>query len=112
MIVVALVLTLERLSRGRKRYHHTTGHLRYLPSWKLSPLKSLMAIGACLIPLTLGFITIGLLLKRALHHGDVRWQETVTSLAANSFVVSAIAAALVLVAAFIIVFVARLLPTR
>ena len=42
MLVVALVLILERLSRGRKRYHHTTGHLRHLPRWKLSPLRGVM----------------------------------------------------------------------
>ncbi|TVR45717.1 MAG: iron ABC transporter permease [Planctomycetota bacterium] len=112
MIVVGIILTLERVSRGRRRYHHTTGRVRHLPRWRLQGWRAGLAMVACVVPLSLGFLMPALLLlRRAIRHGDVRWQETVSGLAFNSFMVSAMAALGVLVLALVVVYSSRLLPS-
>jgi iron(III) transport system permease protein len=61
LFVLALVL-IERASRGRARYHHTSSRYRPLPRYELSPGRAALAFIICLMPLLLGFLLPGLVL--------------------------------------------------
>jgi iron(III) transport system permease protein len=55
MFVFMLVL-IERGSRKRAQYHHTSNRYSALPQYRLSGYRSLLAFCACFVPLLLGFL--------------------------------------------------------
>ena len=55
LLAVFSVLLLERWSRGRRRYSHTTARYRELHAIKLDGWRSAAATLVCLLPLTCGF---------------------------------------------------------
>lgn len=55
LFVFALVV-IERWSRHRAQYHHTTNRYRQLPQYRLSGFRAFMAFLGCLLPLLFGFI--------------------------------------------------------
>ncbi|HEV57836.1 MAG TPA: iron ABC transporter permease [Phycisphaerales bacterium] len=52
---VFLLIVLERWSRRRARFHHTSTRYLQLPRYRLRGTKRVLAIIACLLPLLLGF---------------------------------------------------------
>ena len=65
---VFLLVLLERWSRSKAQYHHTTGKYKQLPQYKLAGLRGWIAFAMCLLPLLLGFILPSLQL------GQWAWQ--------------------------------------
>jgi iron(III) transport system permease protein len=61
---VFLVLLLERWSRRRLRFHHTSSKYRALPRHQLRGGRALLAVLACALPLLLGFLLPAALLLR------------------------------------------------
>jgi len=57
--IVFIIFLLERASRGRRRYHHTSRRYRHLPRFELRGFKAFAAVLACGLPLTLGFMLPG-----------------------------------------------------
>ncbi len=55
VFVFSLVL-LERWSRRKQRFHHTTTSIKNIPRYQLRSWRGWVAMLACLIPLTLGFL--------------------------------------------------------
>lgn len=55
MFVFSLVI-IERWSRKRAQYHHTSNRYKQLPEYQLSGARAWLAMTVCLIPLLLGFI--------------------------------------------------------
>ncbi|RJG10784.1 ABC transporter permease [Massilia cavernae] len=109
---VALVLFLERLSRGRARFHNTTGRNRPMPGHRLRGLKAFGAVLACLLPLALGFLVPGgTLLHMALAEGDAQFGERFIQLSRNSFVLAAVTAFAAVVVAVLLAYAARLTGT-
>ncbi|PXW98831.1 iron(III) transport system permease protein [Sphaerotilus hippei] len=105
---VAVILTLERASRGRARFHDTT--LRRLTplSRPLRGWRAAVLIGACLVPLTGGFLLPGgLLLHMALTEGDAQWGWRFVELARNSFLVAGLTALACVALAVLIAYAAR-----
>ena len=87
---VALVLFLERATRGRARFNNTTGRHRPMPGYRLHGIKAAGAVLACSIPLAIGFlIPAGTLLHMALAEGDAQFGERFLLLSRNSFVLAA-----------------------
>ncbi len=106
---VALVLFLERLSRGRARFQNTTGRIRPMPGYRLRGLKAGGAVLVCLMPLALGFlIPAGTLLHMALSEGDAQFGERFVQLARNSFVLAAVTAFAAVVVALLLAYAARM----
>jgi iron(III) transport system permease protein len=106
---VALVLALERMSRGRARFNNTTGRNRPAPGYRLHGLKAVGAFVACLLPLALGFLVpAGTLLEMALTEGDAQFGARFVQLSRNSFVLAAITAFAAVVAAVLLAYAARL----
>jgi iron(III) transport system permease protein len=104
---VLCLLALERVSRGRARFHETgrrRGERRPLAGWR--------AWGAslvCLLPLVLGFLLPGgLLFRLALAEGDSEFGVRYGVLAGNSLLVAGIAAILAVMLAVLLAYAQRL----
>ena len=103
--VVALVLSLERWSRGRARFNNTTGRNRPQPGHRLRGGAAL----ACLLPLALGFLLpAGVLLKMALDGGDAEFGPRFIELARNSFLLAALTAGIAVLLALLLAYAGRL----
>jgi len=106
---VALILFAERLSRGRARYHNTSGRNRPMHGRQLAGWKALAAVLVCLLPLAIGFlIPAGTLLHMALTEGDAQFGERFLMLARNSFILSAVTAFVAVVIAVLLAYAARM----
>jgi iron(III) transport system permease protein len=55
LFVITLVM-IERWSRHRAQYHHTTNRYRQLPQYRLTGFRAFLAFLGCLLPLLFGFI--------------------------------------------------------
>ncbi len=109
---VLFLLTMERVSRGRARYHNTTGRNRPMVGARLKGLAASLAVLACLLPLLLGFLLpAGLLLKMALTEGDAQFGERFLTLSRNSFVLAGVTAAIGVLLALLLAYGARLSRT-
>jgi iron(III) transport system permease protein len=110
---VLVVLVLERWSRGRAKYHHTSTRYQRLPGYRLSGFKAVLAAAACTLPLTLGFLLPGaILLKMSLEAGDAQFGARFFQLAFNSFTLASVSAVLAVVLAVIMAYGQRLKPNR
>jgi iron(III) transport system permease protein len=110
---VVLVLVLERVSRGRARFHNTSRQHRPSTSRRLGPVARWVACLACFMPLALGFLLPGgLLLRMALIEGDAQFGARFLHLARNSFLLASITALLGVVLAVLLAYAARLARGR
>jgi len=109
---VVVVLTLERISRGRARFH-ATGSRRHAPRGAhLGGWRALLAIGGCLLPVGVGFLLPGgVLLRMAFLEGDAQFGARFVDLARNSFLVSVVTALLAVMLAVLIAYARRQQPT-
>ena len=107
---VALLILLERVSRGRARYHDSSGRRRgtrqVLTGW-----HALLAQIGCAIPVVIGFVLPAVLLLR-LAMGDSGddgsgFSRRFLVLARNSFTLAALAAAIAALLALLLAFAAR-----
>lgn len=90
--VVVLVL-LERWSRGKRRYFHTTNRYQQLPEYRLHGWRALGATLACLLPIVIGFLLpTGILLNLTIHQGDSLLGTRFIRFATNSFSLAMVAA--------------------
>ena len=106
---VLFLLTVERISRGRSRYHNTTGRNRPLAGARLRGAAAWLAAFACLLPLVLGFLLpAALLLKMAFAEGDAQFGERFLILSRNSFLLAGITAAIAVLLALLLGYGARL----
>lgn len=106
---VLFLLMAERISRGRARYHNTTGRNRPQAGARLSGVPAALAVLACSLPLLLGFLLpAGLLLKMALTDGDAQFGERFLMLSRNSFVLAGITAVIAVLLALLMAYAARL----
>ncbi|HET6521107.1 MAG TPA: iron ABC transporter permease [Geminicoccaceae bacterium] len=110
---VLLAVLLERRSRGRARYHHTSDRLRPIGRYELRGARAGLAVIACALPLTLGFLLPGaVLLHMALVAGDAQFGPRFVRLAFNSLTLAAVTAMLAVLLALALGYAARLRPTR
>ncbi|MBI3525213.1 MAG: iron ABC transporter permease [Betaproteobacteria bacterium] len=110
---VVLVLMLERISRGRARFHNTTGRNRAQQGRRLSVLKAAGALLVCAVPLVFGFlIPASILLKMALTEGDAQFGARFVQLAGNSFTLAALTAMLAVCLAVLLAYAARMSRPR
>lgn len=109
---VLFLLMAERVSRGRARYHNTTGRNRPLAGARLTGASAGLATLACTLPLLLGFVLpAALLLKMALTDGDAQFGERFLLLSRNSFVLAGCTAVLGVLLALLLAYSARLSKT-
>ncbi|WP_422103374.1 ABC transporter permease [Vreelandella sp.] len=90
--VIAFVL-LERWSRGKRRYFHTTNRYQQLPEYRLHGWHAVGATLACLLPITVGFLLpSGILLEMAITTGDSLFGTRFVGFAINSLSLATVAA--------------------
>jgi iron(III) transport system permease protein len=110
---VLFLLMAERISRGRARYHNTTGRNRPMAGAKLSGFAAFAAVVSCVLPLLMGFVLPALLLlKMALTDGDAQFGERFLTLSRNSFVLAGVTAVIAVFIALLLAYGARLSKTN
>lgn len=111
-LFVSLVLGLEFLARRGRRHHHATSRYRNLPRWRLRGWRAVLAIGLCLLPITIGFIvpTLSFVLL-TLESGDARARELAWTLGKNTAILAVITSILAVLLGFIIALGKRWRPT-
>jgi iron(III) transport system permease protein len=106
---VILLLVIEHHSRGRARFHNTSGRHRHsshrLPGW-----RAWLATGTCALPLGIGFLLPAyLLLRLALQSdGDSQFSVHFLALARNSFLLAGLTAIMAVALALLLAYGARL----
>ena len=105
---VALVLLVERLSRGRARYHHTASRAPVLPQ-RLQGAAAALACAACTAPIVFGFLLpAGILLKLVLTEPEAQWTARIGVLAFNSFTLAGVTAMVTVGIATVLAYAGRL----
>lgn len=108
---VLLLVAVERITRGRARYHNTSNRHRPPPG-RLRGGAALLATLACLTPLALGFLLpAGLLLRMALGDGDAQFGARFLTLARNSLTLAGLTALIAVTLAVLLAYSARLSKT-
>ena len=107
---IALLIVLERMSRGRARYHDSSGRRRATRQM-LGGWRALLAQFGCAVPVVIGFLLPAILLLR-LAAGDVGQEGSGFAgrfllLARNSLALAALAAVLAALLALLLGFAAR-----
>jgi iron(III) transport system permease protein len=112
MSFVFILVVLERWSRRRARFHHTSTRYSRLPRYRLAGGKKALAVIACLLPLLLGFVI------PAAQLAVWAWQtapETLNTgfieLTANSLMLAGLAALIAVGLALLMGYGKRLRPT-
>ncbi len=110
---VLLVLLLERVSRGRARYHHTSGRYQRLPGYRLRGFRAAGAVLFCAVPLVLGFLLpAAILLRMTFEVGLEQFGGRFFQFALNSFTLAAVTALIAVAIAVIMAYAQRLQPSR
>lgn len=105
---VAVLLGAERLARRRARFHDAPPPRRR-QRVALSRGAGAAALAACIAPLAIGFaIPAAILARLALQGGDQQFGARFATLAANSFFLSAVTAAIAVVLAVMMAYGARI----
>lgn len=92
---VLLLVTLERMARRDRRYHHAGAELRALPKFALRPFRAAGACMACALPVTFGFlIPAGILSGMALSRPSLTLDPAFAGYALNSVILAVVAALL------------------
>ncbi|TFH85848.1 iron ABC transporter permease [Billgrantia azerbaijanica] len=108
VFVIALVL-LERASRGKRRYFHTTNRYQQLPEYRLHGWRAAGACIACVLPVLIGFlIPSGILAQLALQEGDALLGTRFLDFAGNSLLLATVAALIAVALAVILSYGVRL----
>lgn len=91
LFVIVLVL-LERWSRGKRKYFHTSSRYQQLPEYRLRGWRAAGAFLACILPVLIGFlIPSGLLAQMAIARGDALLGTRFLDFAWNSLTLAVIA---------------------
>jgi len=113
MIFVFGLIMLERWSRSRARFHHTTNTYQRLPEIQLKPSHAWAATCVCLLPLLLGFLfPVTQLVLWAIETFDEMVDARFIVLAKNSFLLAGAAALVALIPALLLGYGNRAYPSR
>ncbi|MEH6404029.1 MAG: iron ABC transporter permease [Sneathiella sp.] len=106
---VFLLVILERVNRGARKYYHTTGRYQKIQRAPITGYKAALACFACFAPIFFGFLLpTGWLLNESISHPDSFLNTEFPKLALSSITVAASASILALVIAMLLVYGNRL----
>lgn len=113
MLFVLGAVMLERISRQAKRFHHTSARTRPLKLHRPGPLLAGLTLLLCALPVLLGFLLpAGRLLYLAITEGDSLGSARLLGFALNSFMLSGLAALLLVSLGLLLAYAQRLAPGR
>lgn len=105
LLFVFALLFLERASRAKRQFHHTTGKYRDLPEDTLTGAKGALAAAACAVPVLVGFVLpAAVLIDDAIVHVAEGLSPEFWRAALNSLLLSSAAAGLAIVFAVILAY--------
>ena len=108
LVIVLVLLTLERYARSGG-VQHTTGRMRAIPFQDLSGWRGLLALGASLLPVIIGLVVpVAMLLARALVHHETLLTGAFWRAAANSVMLSLVAASICVAVALTVAYARRI----
>ena len=111
MTFVFVLIVIERHSRRRARFFHTSGRYSRLPRYRLTGWRKVGAVVLCLLPVAFGFVIPGAQLGCwALATPEVWMHREFLRLMGNSLSLASIAAALAVLLAVIMAYGKRLRP--
>ena len=106
---VIVLLLLEWRSRGRSRFHNTSGRRRQLAERRLSGWRGWLATAGCVLPLGIGFVLPAVLLLRlTLAESEAPLGPQFIGLARNSFLLAGLTSIIALTLAVLLAYGARL----
>ena len=112
LLFVFTLIIIERMSRRRARFHHTTSRYSQLPEYPLSGLPAAGAVVVCLVPVTLGFLLpAGQLTIWAIETFTTMVDSRFVELAAHSLLLAVTAALLSVALALLFAYGQRLAPS-
>jgi iron(III) transport system permease protein len=104
---VFVLLTLERISRGRKGFQ-SSGSYKILPGYPLRGWRAVAAVTACSLPIALGFLLPGgLMISMAWEAGNL-FEARTLGLVWNTFSLAAMAAVAAVLTALLLAYANRL----
>ncbi|GHA98291.1 iron(III) ABC transporter permease [Modicisalibacter luteus] len=113
LLFVMLAVLLERASRGKRRYFHTTGRYRQLPEFRLHGARAWAAMAACSLPVLVGFVIPGAILAdMAYEQGDSVLGARFLEFVGNSLTLATLAAGVAVCLAVALSYGVRLHPGR
>ncbi len=108
LVIVIILIAVERFARRHQRYSSARDQ-RPPSSFKLSGIKAALAFVACLLPVALGFIVpFAALVNFSSRRLEQLFDDDLASATINSVMVSSMTALVTVIAAFSLVYVARL----
>ncbi|MBU0725082.1 MAG: iron ABC transporter permease [Alphaproteobacteria bacterium] len=111
MVVLALLVG-ERLSRGGKKFHHTSRRYTHISPVRLRGGKAVAAFFACGLPILLGaLIPCAVLVHMHLAIGDPYFGSRFYGYAWNSFLIAGLAAAIAVGISLLVAYAQRLNPS-
>jgi iron(III) transport system permease protein len=112
MVFVLAVLSLERVSRGSRRFHPAGAAPRRVAAFPLRGWRAGAAVAACLVPPLFGFaLPAGALAVMAVTAGDPLFGPAFLRLAANTLLLALLAGTLAVAVAALIAYGLRLEPS-
>jgi iron(III) transport system permease protein len=106
---VFILILLERWSRMRARFHHTSSRYSTLPRYRLRGWKAAAAVAACLIPVLLGFLVPAAQLAIwALRTTDQWLTPEFGQLVVNTFYLAALAAVIAVALSLVLAYARRM----
>ncbi|MFC3283277.1 ABC transporter permease [Litchfieldella rifensis] len=111
LLFVIVFVVLERWSRGRRKYFHTSSRYQQLPEYRLGTWSSLGAFAACATPVLIGFLLPSALLAHlAIQQGDALLGTRFLDFAWNSLTLATLASVVAVSLAVILSYGVRLHP--
>ena len=106
---VIVLLLIEYASRGRSRFHNTSGRRRSIARQRLPGWRGWLAMASCAVPLSIGFLLpVWLLLRLALTDVHAQFGAHFVALARNSFLLAGLTAIIAVALAVLLAYGARL----
>jgi iron(III) transport system permease protein len=106
--LVALILALEKATRGRAAYHAVSPR-KAAPPRELHGASAALALAACAAPVVFGFLLPGAILAHlAWSDASITWATRVPALVANSFGIAGLTACLAVALALALTYALRL----
>jgi iron(III) transport system permease protein len=113
LLFVFTLMVIERWSRKRAQYHHTTNRYRQLPSYRLTGLRAGLAFAICLFPVFFGFLLpAGQLLSWAVETYESMVDASFIRLSLNSILLALAAASLAVLIALFLTYGKRVLRSK
>ncbi len=111
LIFVILLFTVERLARGRQKYHHTTGRYQPIPYVELGGVRGWLATIACTLPFLLGVaLPAVVLLDGVFRFGRSSLDAALLWSVWHSFLIAGLAASIAVSLALYLSYGRRVLP--